>query len=108
MFPFAEAAAAAIAVEGLIEAIDQAVEAHVAAGITARVGFEGATRQRFDTALEAALDDLGRLRRQLTADLGALEDDVATARRRAARSVEDLRQGQVAQSRWRAAQVATS
>lgn len=100
-YPFVEAATAVRATEELLGALDAVVESHVAAADHAQIGFEGATRRRFDSALEAALDDLGRVRRLLAADLGALEDDVAAARRRAAETEEAQRRWAAADRRWR-------
>ena len=90
------------ATEDLLSALDAVVESHVAAATHARVGFAGATRQRFDRAFDGTLDDLGRVRRLLRADLGALEDDVAVAERRAVAAEDEQRRWALAERRWRA------
>ena len=101
-YPFDEAAAVVSATEELLGALDAVVDSHVAAATYARVGFAGATRQRFDRALDGTLDDLGRLCRLLRADLGGLEDDVAVAERRAVAAEDDQRRWALAERRWRA------
>ena len=103
-YPFDEAATAASATEELLSALDAAADAHASAADIARVGFEGVARQRFDRALDEALADLGRIRRLLAADLGALEDDVASARRRAADADDEQRRWSAAERRWRMGQ----
>ncbi len=101
-YPFDEAAAVVAATEDLLAALDAVAELHLTAATHGRVGFAGATRQRFDRALDGTLDDLGRIRRLLRADLGALEDDVAVAERRAVAAEDEQRRWALAERWWRA------
>ena len=103
-FPFAAASAAMEAVDALLDEIDLTVRRHEDAAAAVRPGFEGLARERFDRDLEAALDELRRLRRLLAADLGDLGDDLAEARRRAEAADEARRRWRADLRRWRAAQ----
>lgn len=103
-FPVAEASAAMDAISALIDEIDLTVSRHEDAAAAARPGFEGLARQRFDRDLDAALDELRRLRRLLAGDLADLGDDLAEGRRRAEAAEEARRRWRADLQRWRAAQ----
>jgi len=96
VFPFAQARAALAVGEALVQEILVLLDRHHEAAHTARHGFEGATRAAFDAGLA---DLTARFEDQLAAlrsDLGALEDDLALARRRQEASVDAIARHQAA------------
>ncbi len=82
MFPFTAADHAIAAIEAKIESLRSFLSEHGDALAEVRVGFEGSVREGFDQAMDDGLTDTGNCLHQLEADLDALEQLVAEARRR--------------------------
>lgn len=103
-FPFAEARAAAQAIRALIDELASMVRVHVAAADRARIGFEGQTRQQFDSAFEQLMDAFDGWTWTLEVQLSGLEADLVRARRLRDQSETDRAIWQRRLDAWSAAQ----
>jgi hypothetical protein len=102
-FPFAEAAAAQAAIDGLVDDIASMLSVHRSAVVSARVDFSGQTRQEFDAAFESVTGELDSAKSSLDADAAALEDAIATARIRRQSSLDAIAEHSRAMSSYNTA-----
>jgi uncharacterized protein YukE len=102
-FPFAEAEDALAAIADAIAELQSMVSVHDSAVVSARVNFEGQTRDGFDQGFEQLMAETDSGIQLLENQRSDLEDDIQTAHRRQADSLDAIEDWGQAMQRYREA-----